>query len=76
MSNVEIELMEFHIDDLKKETLDINDSSHELNVIKQTRKQKIRYNLEYLKSYVKDKNGRKRKKSKSRKRKSRKRKSV
>ena len=40
----------------QKETLDIDDSSHELNVIKQTRKQKIRYNLEYLQSYVKDNN--------------------
>ena len=36
----------------QKETLDIDDSSHELNVIKQ----KIRHNLEYLLSYVKDNN--------------------
>ena len=40
----------------QKETLDIDDSSHELNVIKQTTKQNIRYNREYLLSYVKENN--------------------
>ena len=39
----------------QKETLDIDDSSHQ-SVQKNIRKQKIRHNLEYLQSYVKDNN--------------------